>query len=347
MLAIRNKKAGYEDIVRVEYNRINAIAFTSIILIILSVIIYIPSLAQNNFKAGQVFRDCKSCPEMVVIPAGNFMMGAAENEPGSYPEEKPQRRVNVKEFACGKFDITKEQWAAFVKETNRPATGGCSWSGLSADTSAKPWDPNPSASWNHLGFMQDSSHPVVCITWYDVQDYVNWLSKKTGFIYRLLSEAEWEYAARAGATTAYYWGDTASHEYANYGGDTTFGTARAKGRDKWMTTSPVGSFPPNAFGLYDMLGNVMQWVQDCFSPTYSSLPADGSAYEVKVQLKMTGELSAMNETNSCAYHMARGGDFGDPPRMIRSASRNWAPVPGTTLLTYSSSGLGVRVARAL
>ena len=324
---------------------------TSIMLIFLSVLFSNTTFAQtkkSSYKPKQTFKDCKDCPEMVVIPAGSFMMGAKENEPGSYPEEKPQRKVSIKKYACGKFDITKGQWTVFVKETNRPATGGCSWSGLPADTSAKPWDPNPAANWKHIGFMQDSSHPVVCITWYDVQDYVDWLSKKTGFTYRLLSEAEWEYAARAGTTTAYYWGDSASHEFANYGVDTTYGIGYAKGRDKWLyTTSPVGSFPPNAFGLYDMCGNVNQYLADCFEGSYINLPTDGSAYQTNTQLKMTGDLSSMTGTNSCSYRMVRGANFGDPPQMLRSAYRNWAPGPGTTLKNYSSSALGFRVARTL
>jgi formylglycine-generating enzyme required for sulfatase activity len=122
----------------------------------------------------------------------------------------------------------------------------------------------------------------------------------------------------------------------------------ASGRDKWnYGTSPVGSFPPNAFGLYDMNGNVMQWVEDCFSPTYSGLPTDGSAYTKDVQLKLSGDLAAMNGTSSCAYRICRGGDFGNPPGFIRSAFRNWAPAPGATLENYRSSGLGFRVARTL
>jgi formylglycine-generating enzyme required for sulfatase activity len=300
----------------------------------------------SSFKSGHAFSDCKDCPEMVIIPAGSFMMGAKENEPGSYPEEKPQREVSIKQFACGKFDITKKQWAVFVKETNRPATGGCFWSGLQTDTSVKPWDPNPAANWNHIGFEQDNTHPVVCITWDDVQDYLKWLSKKTGFIYRLLSEAEWEYAARAGTTTAYYWGDSISHEYANYGADSGF-QGLASGRDKWVGTSPVGSFPPNAFGLYDMFGNVNQCLADCFEDSYTNIPTDGAAYKIDIQLKTTGDMSSMNGTNSCSYRMVRGGDFGDPPQMLRSAYRNWSPGPGATLKTYSSSALGFRVARTL
>ena len=280
---------------------------------------------------------------MVVIPAGSFMMGSPDNEPGRYPEEGPQKQVSIKQFAAGKFDITKAQWAVFVKETNRPATGGCSWAYLPGDT-GKPWNPNPAANWNHIGFKQDSSDPVVCITWYDVQDYVEWLNKKTGFAYRLLSEAEWEYATRAGATTAYPWGDTASHEYANYGADSGF-KGLASGRDKWVNTSPVGSFPPNAFGLYDMIGNVNQYLQDCFENSYTNLPADGSAYKRDTTLNLTGDLSSMNGTNSCSYRMVRGGNYGDPPQILRSAYRNWAPGPGSTLKTYSSAASGFRVAR--
>ncbi len=232
----------------------------------------------------------------------------------------------------------------FCKETNRPATGGCSWAALPGDT-GKPWNGNPAANWNHIGFTQDSSHPVVCITWYDAQDYVQWLSKKTGFTYRLLTEAEWEYAARAGTTTAYYWGDSASHEYANYGVDTTFGIGCAKGKDQWINTSPVGSFPPNAFGLYDMFGNVNQYLEDCFEESYTNLPLDGSAYKADVQLNVTGDFSSMNGTNSCSYRMVRGGNYGDPPQILRSAYRNSAPGPGSTLKTYSSAASGFRVAR--
>jgi formylglycine-generating enzyme required for sulfatase activity len=324
----------------------------STMLTILSAFMTINSVAQrtitsSSYKPGQTFRDCADCPEMVVLPAGSFTIGSPENEPGRYPEEGPQRKVNIKQIAVGKFTITKQQWALFVKETNRPVTGGCSWAALPGET-GKPWDSNPSATWNHIGFMQDSSHPVVCITWYDANDYVSWLKKRTGYSYRMLSEAEWEYATRAGTTTAYYWGDSASHEYANYGLDTTFGMGYAKGRDKWLYgTSPVGSFPPNAFGLHDMCGNVNQFLADCFLESYINLPTDGSAYKANRQLKMTGDLSSMTGTNSCSYRMVRGGNFGDPPSMLRSAFRSWAPGPGSTLKSYSSSALGFRVARTL
>jgi len=297
--------------------------------------------------AGQYFKDCKDCPEMVMIPSGNFIMGSPEDEPGRYPEEGPQRKISINQFAIGKFEITKKEWAAFVKATKRPIACGCSWAKLPGDTT-KMWESNPSAAWNHLGFAQEDNHPVVCVSWDDAQDYVKWLGKKTGFNYRLLSEAEWEYSARAGTTTVYSWGDTASHEYANYGADSCC-TSLALGRDKWVFgTSPVNAFPPNKFGVYDMSGNVMQWMEDCFNYPYSEKPTDGSAYKEAVQLNITGEFAEMSGTNACSYHILRGGDFNDPPRYIRSASRNFAPSPGIPInQPYRNAAVGFRVARTL
>ena len=201
-------------------------------------------------------------------------------------------------------------------------------------------------SWQTLGFSQDDSHPVVCITWNDAQDYINWLTQTTGHSYRLLTEGEWEYAARAGTTTAFPWGSAGSHEFANYGADSGW-TGIASGRDKWVYTSPVGSFPPNAFGLYDMQGNVLQYVEDCFSASISDLPNDGSAYKIDKTLSMTGEFAFMNGKKTCENRMVRGGDWGDPPEMIRSGFRNWAPGQGFTIETYRSGGVGFRVARRL
>jgi formylglycine-generating enzyme required for sulfatase activity len=294
-------------------------------------------------RPGETFRDCADCPEMVVLPAGDFDMGAPASEPGRYDEEGPQRRVHIRQLAVGRFHVTRGQWATFVSATNRDTSGGCAWSGLS---SAKNDEPDASASWRNFGFAQDDSHPVVCLTYYDAQDYVRWLSKQTSHHYRLLTEAEWEYAARAGSTTPYPWGSSASHELANYGSETCC-SGLMSGHDQWVNTSPVGSFPPNAFGLYDMQGNVMQWVQDCFASSYAGLPTDGSAYEEMRTLNLSGELSSMTGTNSCSYRILRGGDWANPPAMIRSAARNFAPPPGTTLQEYKSTGTGFRVARTI
>lgn len=312
-------------------------------------LITISAVAQNSLKPGATFRDCQDCPEMVVIPSGSFSMGSSAEELKGDPNsdirlqlEGPQRVANIKQFAAGKFDITRQQWAAFVTATNRVTTGGCRWSGLAGAAGSKPWDPHPDASWKNLGFAQDDNHPVVCVTWSDAQDYIQWLSRKTGANYRLLTEAEWEYAARAGTSTPFPWGTTASHEYANYGTDTVAGIGFATGRDKWVTTSPVGAFPPNQFGLYDMHGNVLQWVEDCFSDSYAGMPTDGSAYKTDIKLeKLSGPFSRMNGENSCSFHICRGGDAWDNPVLIRSASRNWGG-PG-----YGSAGLGFRVAKSL
>jgi formylglycine-generating enzyme required for sulfatase activity len=292
-----------------------------------------------SLHPGVIIRDCAECPEMVVIPAGSFTMGSPANEASRYGEEGPQRRVTIRQFAVGKFDVTRGQWAAFVSATKRRTTEGCAYSGF-------PENKETKASWRNLGFEQDDTHPVVCVNWNDTQDYLRWLSQRTGHKYRLLTEAEWEYAARAGTTTPYPWGSTASHEYANYGDDKCC-SGLASGRDRWVNTSPSGSFPPNAFGLYDMHGNVLQFVQDCFRDSYSGLPADGSAYEQVVQLDTAGPFADMKGTSSCSYRMLRGGDWGDPPPMIRSAFRNYAPGPGATLETYRSAGMGFRVARSL
>lgn len=293
-------------------------------------------------RAIHEFDDCGGavwCPRLVTIPAGSFTMGAPANEPGSDKIEGPQHRVTIQGFAAGKFDVTRGQWAAFVAASKRATPLGCSWTARSRSKL------DPKGSWRDLGFEQDDSHPVVCVTWRDAQDYVRWLSERTGHPYRLLTEAEWEYAARAGTTTAYPWGAHASHDYANYGADSCC-SGRALGRDRWVYTSPVGSFPPNSFGLYDMHGNVLQWVQDCFSPSYARAPNDGSANEFDITLELSGDLSFLNGKRSCAFRMLRGGDYGDDPAEIRSAFRNFAPPDASTLDTYRSGGVGFRVASA-
>jgi formylglycine-generating enzyme required for sulfatase activity len=303
----------------------------------------LPVIAQAKARNGKTFRDCSDCPAMVMIPGGTFVMGSAENEVGRDPFEGPQRPVTIRQFAVGKFPITKSEWSRFAHATGRSTKGGCAWSGLPSE---KPWRLNDSASWEHLGFDQTDNDPVVCINWNDAQEYVRWLSVKTGSQYRLLTESEWEYVARAGTITPYPWGLNASHEYANYGADSGY-VGMASGRDQWMHTSPAGSFPPNKFGVYDMIGNVMQFVEDCFSDSYKDLPQDGSAYKTEATLKTTGRFAYMTGTTSCSYRIARGGNYGDPPSMLRSAFRNWAPARGTTLENYRSAALGFRIAKTL
>jgi formylglycine-generating enzyme required for sulfatase activity len=220
-----------------------------------------PAFAKAHLAPGQTLRDCAGCGELVVLPAGTFVMGSPDSEPGRDPAEGPPHRVAIRSFALARYDVTIAEWRRFVIATKRPV-----------------------ASWN------------------DAQAYVAWLSKRTGKHYRLPTEAEWEYAARAGTTTVYPWGVKVSHDRANYGADECC-SERASGADKWLHTSPVGSFPPNAFGLYDMQGNAWQWVQDCYA---------------------------------------------DPPDLIRSAYRNWAPPPRwPNSWEYRSGGVGFRVARSI
>ena len=297
-------------------------------------------LAQDRTRPGETFRDCADCPEMVVVPGGAFEMGAPESDPAGTDRERPLRRVTIRSFAVGKYPITRGQWAAFAAATNRPTASGCSW------TARSRGKPDPAGSWRDLGFPQDDNHPVVCVTWYDALDYIAWLSERTKQRYRLLSEAEYEYAARAGSTTPYPWGTTVTHDNANYGADTCC-SGLAAGRDQWEQTSPVGSFAANAFGLHDMHGNVMHWMQDCFQPSYTGLPTDGSANENAAPLQLTGPMARLNGQSACDFRMLRGRDWGNPPALIRSSSRNFGPGSGGTLKDYRSGGLGFRVARDL
>jgi formylglycine-generating enzyme required for sulfatase activity len=297
-------------------------------------------------RATQEFDDCGGanwCPRLIVIPAGSFLMGAARGEaPERISLEGPQHRVTVRRFALGKSDVTRGEWARFAAETHRVAPPGCVW------TPRVPGGGVDSvASWRDPGFAQDDRHPVVCVSWDDAQDYARWLSARTGRHYRLPSEAEWEYAARAGTATPYPWGANASHEYANYGPDSGYGRGVARGRDEWIYTSPSGAFLPNEFGLIDMHGNVLQYMQDCLAVSYDGVPTDGTAFETDTTLRLTGRFARFSGQRTCSFRMARGGDWADPPPMLRSAYRNFAPGPGQSLRDYRSTGVGFRLARDL
>ena len=193
----------------------------------------------------RVFRDCADCPEMVVVPAGTFIMGSPTGEPGWLDSEGPQRQVTVaRPFAVGKFEVTFAEWDACF------AARGCKH--LPDD---KGWGRG--------------RRPVINVSWHDAKEYAAWLSRTTGKTYRLLSEAEWEYAARAGTATRYAFGDTISKNQAQY----SEGTAGSAGR-----TVEVGSFTANRFGLHDMHGNVWEWCEDGWHPDYQGGPIDGSVW---------------------------------------------------------------------
>jgi formylglycine-generating enzyme required for sulfatase activity len=259
--------------------------------------------------ASSDFRDCHDCPEMVRIPAGHFTMGARANEPGGTPAEFPAHAVAIRPFAIGKFDVTRAQFAKFAEATSYKPNEKCDW--RSPRTHGQPMN-------------QSDADPVVCVSWDDASAYAGWLARTTGKSYRLPSEAEWEYAARAGSSTARPWGDGIARENANYGTDKCC-AGRADGKDRWLYTSPVGVFPPNAFSLYDMLGNVWQWVQDCGHADYIGAPADGSAWS----------------QGDCSTHMVRGGAWFQSPDLVRSAAR------AADRSDFRIGDIGFRVARSL
>ena len=221
-----------------------------------------PPEPDPGLEVGDVFRDCADCPEMVVVPSGSFMMGSPPSKEGRWDEEGPVHRVMIgARFAVGVYEVTFEEWDACV------SAGGCG--------GYRPDDEG----WGR------GRRPVIRVSWEDAQAYVDWLSGETGEAYRLLSEAEWEYVARAGTTTRYHWGDALGRNLANCDG------CGSRWDDE--LTSPVGSFGANAFGLHDVHGNVWEWVEDCWNDSYAGAPRDGSAW-------MSGY---------CSSHVLRGGSW--------------------------------------
>ena len=271
---------------------------------------------------GWVFRDCDVCPEMVVVPAESFMMGSPPHEEGREDGEGPVHLVTIAApFAVGKHEVTRGEFARFI-EAARHATGNsCETYGNGA------WEGHSERNWRKPGYRQDDRHPVVCVNWDDAKAYVRWLSGETGKDYRLLSESEWEYVARAGTTGPFHFGGTISIGQANYDGFFSYGPRQPShwgtGRGK---TVPVGSFPANGFGLHDMHGNVWEWVEDCWNDSYHGAPADGSAW--------TSE-------GDCEERVVRGGSWRFGPHHARSASRLWPRIDPRN--TFS----GFRVARSL
>ncbi|MEQ8934723.1 MAG: formylglycine-generating enzyme family protein, partial [Amphiplicatus sp.] len=210
-----------------------------------------PQAEEPSAASGGVFRDCGACPEMATIPAGSFVMGSPAGEPARQPQEGPQVEVTIpRPFALGAKEVTFEQWDACV------ADGACA--------AHAPYD----AGWGR------GARPVVNVSWEDAQAYAEWLSEKTGHTYRLPSEEEWEYAARAGAVTPFADGAFISTDQANFDGGHPYGGEAGDIRGR---TTPVGAFAANPFGLYDMNGNVWEWVADCWSASHDNAPADGAA----------------------------------------------------------------------
>jgi formylglycine-generating enzyme required for sulfatase activity len=272
-------------------------------------------------KAGQTFKECRNCPEMVVVPPGTFMMGSPADEPDRRETERQRRVTIARAYAIGKTEVTWDQWESCVRDR---------WcDGIAVDNSLRtnPADGTPLANFVDWG---RGTRPVIGVSWYDAQAFVGWLNSKTGGddAYRLPSEAEWEYAARAGTTTPYPWGAKLDHNFGNFGGPGPGLGGKAEGRDTWVDrTAPVASFPANKFGLHDMHGNVFEWVEDCFEADFANAPMDGSA----------------NKQGNCANRVFRDGTFLSNPYMQRSARRG-APYPATQ---RGRNYLGFRVAKTL
>ena len=265
------------------------------------------ALCLDGPAAGpQTFTDSLSSggegPTMVVIPGGSFRMGCLNDDGDCHSAEFPVRGVNVPRFALSKYEVTFAEWDACV------AAGGCG--GYRPDDKGRG----------------RGNRPVIDVNWTDAKGYVAWLSSQTGADYRLPSESEWEYAARAGTTTKYHWGNEIGVNQANCFGSLDDIHTRAFCGDTFRSTAPVGLFPANAWGLHDMHGNVEEWVEDCLNRTYADAPSDGSAWT----------------SGNCDGRIARGGHASDTPKVLRSAGRRW--VPG---LRSRFELRGFRVARTL
>jgi formylglycine-generating enzyme required for sulfatase activity len=282
------------------------------------------------------FHDCADCPEMLVIPGGKFIMGSSAAEKSwevtqggsaeGVADEAPQHEVSVPSFAMGKYNVTRGEYAAFVRETGHSAGDGCGIDGFE-------WKKLADKSWQNPGYKQTDRDPVVCVSWQDAKSYVAWLNGKVqqkssasgDGPYRLPSESEWEYATRAGTSTRFWWGDD---------------DAAAPDRAWYKSNSdghshPVGLKLANAFGLYDMVGNVWQWTEDCYDNTYSPAPADGRANETP-----SSDVHARDSQGRC-LRVDRGSWFAFPTWALRSATRERNPSD------YRDTVMGFRVAMTL
>ena len=283
-------------------------------------------------------RDCEQCPEMVEIPAGTAIVGASANDKFSNADELPERKVLIKEpFAVSRYEITRDQYEAFVSATHRAIGGDC----LTDRRKLGDWQYDAVTTLRDPGFAQAGNHPVACVNWDEAQAYIAWLNSKTQGGYRLLTEVEWEYVARAGATQnfAYPWGNDPARgcPFANafdqtalqkYQGIDTSGYKvydPMACSDGLLNTSPVGSLQPNAFGVHDIIGNVAEWVEDCYSATRENVSESG----------------APPVETACAKRLAKGGSWGTLAHNVRIAER--LPYAGT----HRDDSIGIRVAKTL
>ena len=269
------------------------------------------SFAKKQAARQQMALERELAGEMVAIPAGTFRMGDLSGE--GWDDEEPVHSVTVPAFRLGKYEVTVSRFRAFVEATGYRTDAerdADRYAGCASEQSDGMWDYVPNRSWRDPGYPVEDDQPVACVSWNDARAFINWLNEKAGGNYRLPSEAEWEYAARAGSATEYYFGDSESElcRYANHADRSTYFNWRNEFCSDGVgnLAAVVGSYQPNGFGLYDMHGNVWEWVQDCWNDDYEGAPTDGSAW--------TG--------GDCGRRVIRGGSWDDGARLLRSASRS-------------------------
>jgi len=278
------------------------------------------------FYLADAPRQTDDYPVMVRIPSGSFLMGCQPGEKERADNEKPAHRVRVAAFALGEYEVTVAQFRAFVEANPGYRTEAERGQGCGAwKDGAWQWDQR--RSWRNPGFGQGERSPVTCVSWNDTQDYMRWLNRQTGKQYRLPSEAEWEYAARAGTATAFSTGNCIKTSQANYDGNADDADCGARTGVYLAKTQPVGSYPANKWGLYDLHGNVWEWVRDCYHDSYAGAPHDGSAW--------------LDSCYDSGLRGVRGGSWFHGPSGLRSADR------GMFGTDNPSNYVGFRVARTL
>ncbi len=287
-------------------------------LLVSTIAILMSSAAAVEAESTKYKGDCANCVDMQIVPAGSYEMGGYIDY-GFGEGDGPKRKMHIKSFAMATTEVTVGEFRRFVTETGYRSEKACN---IYTDTVS--WHIDPTRNWENPGFPQEENHPVVCVSWDDMQAYIGWMNQKTGNSYRLPSEAEWEYVASTGGL-----GNNKdsfiTHEEGNIGQLECCGGA-TNGKDIWHYTAPVKSFSADKYGLYDIRGNVWEWKQDCYQKDYVGAPDDGSARTV---------------CDDDSKRAIRGGSYGDAGTYLSPRYR----LPGPRTQGYFTAGF--RMAHSL